>query len=73
MDISKDTSDSDFECVSQLKTIVEFYKKKTMTSGAIKDPRINQLFETIQDKFNMMDVEEEKANESEEEIEEIEV
>jgi hypothetical protein len=73
LDISKDTSDSDFECVSQLKTIVEFYKKKTMTSGAIKDPRINQLFETIQDKFNMMDVVEEKANESEENVEEIEV
>jgi len=73
IDISKDTSDSDFECVQQLKTIVDFYKKKTMSSGAMKDPRINQLFETIQDKFNMIDGAEDKENESEEEVEEIEV
>jgi hypothetical protein len=54
-DLASDTDNSDMECVFQLKKIVEFYKNKTVKSGAIKDPRINQLFETIQDKFNMLD------------------
>jgi hypothetical protein len=73
LDISKDTEDSDFECVSQLKTIVEFYKKKTMTSGAMKDPRINQLFETIQGKFDLIDLNEDVGEDEDDGIENIEI
>jgi len=67
IDVTKDTSDSDMECVMQLKKIVGFYKNKTMNSGAIKDPRINQLFETIQEKFNLIDDEEDEGEIVEEE------
>jgi hypothetical protein len=61
-DLVSDTSDSDMECVHQLKKIVDFYKNKTMKSGAIKDPRISQLFETIQEKFSLIDTAEEENN-----------
>ena len=55
LDCSKENGDDvDLDLARQFKRIVMFYQKKSQ--GKIKDPRINQLFEMLNNNFDMLNV-----------------
>ncbi len=72
-DVAQEESNSgvDLELAQQFKRIAMFYRKKS--SGRVKDPRVNQIFELLDKNFAMLKVEDEKEftsdDENEEEIE----
>lgn len=65
MDISKNL-DSDMETTRQFKKIVMFYQKRYNSAGKNKDPRLKEMFSSIQDKFKILETEEGKDDSCEE-------
>lgn len=63
-DIINNVSETDLQCISQLRKIVSFYKDKAMKSNVKSNPMMERAFESIQEKFNMLD-EYTKDNENE--------
>jgi len=53
-DLGKDL-DADAETTRQFKRIVMFYQKQYHNSGKNKDPRLNKMFETINEKFKILE------------------
>jgi hypothetical protein len=66
LDVSKDL-DSDAETTRQFKRIVMHYQKKFNESGKNKDPRLSQMFDTIHDKFKILETHNEEGCDDDEE------
>jgi len=72
LDSSKDL-DSDPETTRQFKKIVMYYQKRFNESGKNKDPKLKQMFETIHEKFKILETkqdEEDGEEDGEEDCEE---
>jgi hypothetical protein len=71
-DEESSTNGVDLELAQQFKRIAMFYRKRS--SGKIKDPRINQIFELLDQNFAMLNVKDtEEFNSDDEKEEEINV
>jgi len=68
LDVSKDL-DADAETTRQFKRIVMHYQKRFNESGKNKDPRLNQMFATIHDKFKILETNDKKYEESDDDEE----
>lgn len=75
LDCSKDVGDSvDLELARQFKTIAMFYKRKN--GGKIKDPRVNQIFDMLDQNFSMLNINDDDIKEDDDfkdDVEEIKV
>lgn len=65
LDLSKDL-DADTETTRQFKRIVMFYQKKYNESGQKKDPKLKKMFETIQEKFKILETNDSETSDEEE-------
>lgn len=71
-DVSK-TLNADSETTRQFKRIVMHYQKRYQSSGTKKDPRLSKMFETIHEKFKILDINKDDGDETDEDEDEIEV
>jgi hypothetical protein len=59
--------DADAETTRQFKRIIMFYQKRYNTSGKNKDPRISKMFDTINEKIKILDIDNDNEENSDEE------